>query len=306
MCLLVVCKPNAIPKREELTEGACSNPHGFGFAMIIDGKIFRYRTMSARKAVSKFIHMRQQYPQGYAIWHARYATHGVRNEDNCHPFQVGDDTDTVLAHNGVLDTFIGKDDKRSDTRIFAEDTLPKLGGVRALEDENLYRMIEGWASGSKIAVLTTNPNAQYQLYLINEKLGHWDDNDVWWSNSSYKRTTYTTKTYYAPAPTPQASTTKSIDYDYEQAYYSEILEHGSLSKDNDYLIIDTCPTCEALIDIERSAEYCQYCDTCMSCWATWQDCMCYTPHSARTKSKYDDFDNQWVRVYNKDYQELPY
>ena len=308
MCLLVVCKPNAVPKHDELTEGACSNPHGYGFAMVIDGKIFRYRTMSARKAVNKFIHMRQQNPQGYAIWHARYATHGVRNEDNCHPFQVGDDTDTVLAHNGVLDTFIGKDDKRSDTRIFAEDTLPKLGGVCALEDENLYRMVEGWASGSKIAVLTTNPKAQYQLYLINESLGHWDDNGVWWSNSSYKRTTYTTTTYYAPTPAIPTKELDEADYVDEQNYYSELLEHAVLNKkDDEYLVIDTCPTCESLIDIDRSAEYCQYCDTCMSCSATWQDCMCYTPHSARTKSYDNDFDNNWIRVYNNSkYQELPY
>lgn len=293
MCLLVVCKPNAIPKREELTEGACANPHGYGFAMIVDGKIFRYRTMSARKAVSKFIHMRQQYPKGYAIWHARYATHGVRNEDNCHPFQVGDDTDTVLAHNGVLDTFIAEGDKRSDTRVFAEDTLPKLGGVLALEDENIYRMIEGWASGSKIAVLTTNSQAQFQLYLINEKLGHWDDNGIWWSNSSYKRSTYTTKTYYAA--TPIATSHKDTEYEVEQSYYNELL----LAGDED-IVIDMCPSCEALIDIDQSAEVCQYCDTCMSCLSTWQDCMCYTPHSARKRHTEFDFDNQWVRVYNKD------
>jgi predicted glutamine amidotransferase len=302
MCLLVVCKPNAIPKREELTEGACANPHGYGFAMIIDGKIFRYRTMSARKAVSKFIHMRQQYPEGYAIWHARYATHGVKNEDNCHPFQVGDDVDTVLAHNGVLDTFIGKDDKRSDTRIFAEDTLPKLGGVRALEDENLYRMIEGWASGSKIAVLTANPDSEYQLYLINERLGTWDDNGVWWSNSSYKRSTYSTKTYYSPTPTTTPSPTNEADYVLEQEYYNELL----LQADEEAIVIDQCPSCEALVDIDRSAEYCQYCDTCMSCWAKWQDCMCYTPASAKKIYKENDFDNQWVRVYNKTHDPMLY
>ena len=298
MCLLVVCKPNAIPKREELTEGACSNPHGYGFAMVIDGKIFRYRTMSARKAVSKFLHMRQQYPQGYAIWHARYATHGVKNEDNCHPFQVGDDVDTVLAHNGVLDTFISVGDKRSDTRVFAEDTLPKLGGVRALEDENIYRMIEGWASGSKIAVLTTNSQAQYQLYLINEKLGHWDDNGVWWSNSSYKRSTYSySSSYYKSTPKPIAPAKSHEDYETEQAYYSELLAKS----DEEYIVIDMCPMCEALIDIDVSAEYCQYCDSCVSCYATYQDCMCYTPASARIKSEELDYDNKWVRVYNDKY-----
>ena len=299
MCLLVVCKPNSIPKSEELTAGACANPHGYGFAMVIDGKIFRYRTMSARKAVSKFIHMRQQNPHGYAIWHARYATHGVKNEDNCHPFQVGDDTDTVLAHNGVLDTFIDKGDKRSDTRVFAEDTLPSLGGVLALEDTNIYRMIESWATGNKIAVLTTNPKAQYQLYLINEHLGTWDEHGVWWSNSSHKRTTY--KSTYKTTYTPTTITTKDTDYYTEQAYYNDLL----LAHD-DEVVIDMCPSCQALIDIDLSAEVCQYCDACMSCLSTWQDCMCYTPHSARSYAKDNDFDNHWVRVYNKDKQEALY
>ena len=299
MCLLVVCKPNSIPKSEELTAGACANPHGYGFAMVIDGKIFRYRTMSARKAVSKFIHMRQQNPHGYAIWHARYATHGVKNEANCHPFQVGDDTDTVLAHNGVLDTFIDKGDKRSDTRVFAEDTLPSLGGVLALEDTNIYRMIESWATGNKIAVLTTNPKAQYQLYLINEHLGTWDEHGVWWSNSSHKRTTY--KSTYKTTYTPTTITTKDTDYYTEQAYYNDLL----LAHD-DEVVIDMCPSCQALIDIDLSAEVCQYCDACMSCLSTWQDCMCYTPHSARSYAKDNDFDNHWVRVYNKDKQEALY
>ena len=302
MCLLVVCKPNAIPKREQLTEGACSNPHGYGFAMVIDGKIFRYRTMSARKAVSKFIHMRQQYPDSYAIWHARYATHGVKNQDNCHPFIVGGDADTVLAHNGVLDTFIDKGDKRSDTRVFAEDILPKLGGVRALDDANLYRLVQGWASGSKIAVLTTNPQAEYQLYLINERLGHWDDDGVWWSNNSYKRTTYYVSDY-KPATSTRSTTS---DFTIEQEYYAEI---ALQTEQEGLIIVDTCPSCEALIDIDVSAEYCQYCDACMSCYAKWQDCMCYIPPSARKKNyqeALEDYGNSWVRVYPKEQEALPY
>lgn len=301
MCLLVVCKPKAIPKREDLHAGACANPHGYGFAMIIDGKIFRYRTMSAKKAVNKFISMREQHPHGYAMWHARYATHGVKNEANCHPFQVGDDEDTYLAHNGVLDTFIEKHDKRSDTRVFAEDTLPKLGGISALEDENIYRMIESWATGSKIAVLTVNPKAQYQMYLINESLGHWDEHGVWWSNSSYKRSTYSTHTYYKATPT--APSTRDDDYEVEQAYYNELL---SQSFEDEAITIDMCPSCQALIDVDLSAEVCQYCDTCMSCLSTWQDCMCYIPPSARKYAKDNDFDNQWVRAYPKDTQAVPY
>jgi hypothetical protein len=161
-------------------------------------------------------------------------------------------------------------------------------------------MIEGWASGSKIAVLTTNPQAQYQLYLINERLGTWDDNGVWWSNSSYKRSTITQSTYYS---TPTTYTNASaLNYDEEQQYYAEL--QAQLYDDS--IIIDECPTCEALIDIELSSEYCQYCEACVSCGTHILNCMCYIPHSAQPKQRELDFDNQWVRVYNKDTQAIPY
>jgi hypothetical protein len=199
----------------------------------------------------------------------------------------------------VLDTFIGKDDRRSDTRVFAEDTLPRLGGVTALDDANLYRMVEGWATGSKIAVLTTNPNAQSQLYLINERLGHWDEHGVWWSNSSYKRITYTYDYKSSTKSVVDTTAYSSADYDQEQAYYAELLEKDNL---DGYLVIDQCPMCQALVDVDISAEYCQYCEACMSCWANYVDCMCYTPKSAKSSHNEFDFDNQWVRVYNK-YQE---
>ena len=265
MCLLVVCKPGSIPERDDLHRGACSNPHGYGFAMVIDGKIFRYRTMSQKKAVNKFLEIRSQNPDGYAIWHARYATHGVKNEDNCHPFQVGSDEDTVLAHNGVLDTHIEEKDKRSDTRIFAEDTLPKLGGVAALDDENLWLLVEGWASGSKIAVLTVNPNAKHQLYLLNERLGEWDDKGVWWSNKSY-----------LPAEKKYASTYTST---HTSSYYGAPDYSSIYLKDNDDPYTMPCPNC--MVDSTWEQEYCEHCNLCFDCSDTPTNCMCYTPAQYR-------------------------
>ena len=266
MCLLVVCKPGSIPKRDDLHRGACANPHGYGFAMIINGEVVRYRTMSRKKAVNKFLEMRSQNPDGYAIWHARYATHGVKNEDNCHPFQVGDDTDSVLAHNGVLDTHIEKGDKRSDTRIFAEDTLPKLGGVAALDDENIWLLVNGWASGSKIAVLTVNPEAKHQLYLVNEYLGEWDDDGIWWSNKSYK-----------PVEKKYSSTYK---YSTPKSTYSTP-DYGSiyLKDDLDEIFAMPCPNC--MVDSTWELEWCEHCNLCYDCADPKESCMCYTPAQYR-------------------------
>lgn len=142
--------------------------------------------MSAKRSIKRFLMFRAQYPDSYAIWHSRIATHGVKNESNCHPFQVGNDRLTYLAHNGVLSVVQPKDDRRSDTRVFAEEVLPSMGGVCSLDNSTIFDMVSDWARNSKLAILTLDPKAERQLYIINEKAGSWDDNNVWWSNTRHR------------------------------------------------------------------------------------------------------------------------
>ena len=198
MCILMVADRGATPKLEELEQGACRNPHGFGFAIIANGKIISERTMKAERSIERFLKFREEYPDEIAIWHARIATHGGKNEANCHPFRVGGDDRTYLAHNGVLRVPMAHDEHRSDSRVFADEVLPALGGVTALDNPYKHLMIEGWASGSKIAVLTVDPEAKAQCYIINEDAGKWDNNNVWWSNQTHiapKAYSYSAKDY---------------------------------------------------------------------------------------------------------------
>ena len=267
MCILVVCEPNSTPSKSDLHAGACANPHGFGFAIHAGDKIISERSMSAKKSIKRFMELREQYPNGYAMWHARYATHGVKNEQNCHPFQVGDDEGTYLAHNGVLDVAIPHGDRRSDTRVFAEDTLPKLGGVNALDDDTIWLMISKWASGSKIAILTTSTTAKYPMYLVNENLGTWDNEGIWWSNQSHKRTTYTK---------PAVLTTN-------WAEVAEVLDDSELD--------ELCPYCLGIVDLSDNPYYCPTCTLCFDCSDVVHNCMCYTPSTAKwtTRKDYDLF-----------------
>lgn len=293
MCLLVVCEPNSTPKREDLHNGACSNPHGFGFSIDTGTEIITERSMSARKSINRFLELREQYPNGYAMWHARYATHGVKNETNCHPFRVGNSSgyDTYLAHNGVLDINIHKQDKRSDTRVFAEDTLPLLGGAPALDDDNIFTIISAWAKGSKIAIMTNDPRCKYRMYLINEDSGTWDNDGIWWSNSSHKRSTYsyTTKpyTYYPPAPTPTTDTEKSADiipfgdsWDYVDDLDAEVE------------VIDNCLVCDNEVVLNENPYYCPKCMTCFDCYMDMNECMCYHP-PYKSKQDLADFFYEW-------------
>jgi glutamine amidotransferase len=201
--------------------------------------------------INEFLAVRKQYPNGYAMFHARYATHGVKNEQNCHPFQVGGRTDTYLAHNGVLDIKINNGDKRSDTRVFAEDTLANIGGVPALDDENVLKLVSKWAVGSKIAILTLDPRAEYDCYIINEDAGHWDNDGNWWSNSTYV----------------------------EQSWHS----YWSTKADADYLSIDPhekyeCNLCGAVPYEDANPYYCEMCFGCYDCGGMQGDsCLCWTP-----------------------------
>ena len=257
MCLLIVCEPNSTPNQADLHAGACSNPHGFGFAIHAGDRIISERSMSAKKSIARFMELRAQYPDGYAMWHARYATHGVKNEQNCHPFMVGGDERTYLAHNGVLDISIAKSDKRSDTRVFAEDTLPRIGGVSALDDDNVWIMAESWSKGSKIAILTCDPAAKHPMYLLNESAGTWDNEGIWWSNQSHKRTTYL----------------EPVKKTYDESDYKLWAD--------DAVIIDgeeLCPFCESITDYDDNPYYCNMCRSCYDCSVFIDDCLCYTPN----------------------------
>lgn len=273
MCLLVVSSPNSTPRKKDLECASCNNPHGFGYAVIAGNKIITGKGMSSKKIIKEFLEVRKKYPKSYAMFHARFATHGVKNDDNCHPFKVGGSELTYLAHNGVLSVDIPANDMRSDTRIFAEDILPAMGGITALDNTNLYRMIEGWASGSKIAVFTLDPKAEYDCYIINEDLGHWDNAGNWWSNDGYKQNAWT-------------NLFKKGD-----EYYDTLDPMG----DDGY----ACMMCGTAVNDDDNPYYCFSCGSCFDCSMIVNDsCLCWSPEMDKWSSSQH---KQMTGVYNGQY-----
>ena len=259
MCLLVVASPNSTPRKKDLECASCNNPHGFGFAVITPNGIVTGRGMSSKKVIKQFLEVRKQYPDSYAMFHARFATHGVKNEDNCHPFRVPNTHDTYLAHNGILDINISAGDRRSDTRIFAEDTLPAMGGVTALDDDHVWAMVSKWSTGSKIVIFTLDPAAKETCYIINETAGHWDDEGMWWSNSTYKQSTWGS---YLGTPSKSSAVA---------------LNHGGYDEE-----WESCAHCLSQPEQDSNPYYCEMCFTCYDCDGMYQDtCLCWTPESDR-------------------------
>jgi glutamine amidotransferase len=283
--MLCVIPPYATPSREKLENSALNNPDGFGFAIVIpsENRIHVERTMNADTSINRFLEMRAKYPEGHATWHARYATHGLVNVDNCHPFEVGS-SQTYLAHNGVLSLDIPQGDTRSDTRVFAEDFLAKIGGASALDNPQVYNVVEEFTAGSKIVVLTLDPRASQQMYLFHAEKGTWDRDGVWWSNDTCYLSTYSYGKY------------SSKYYTYDDAAYGNYYTQG---EENYYIgtpaVLDkkydiyTCTVCQSTMSyeqIEEASWVCDLCKTCQMCEFDIVACLCYRPKGS--SAQYED------------------
>lgn len=279
MCMLCVIPPNTLPSRDKLENSALNNPHGFGYAIAVpdEHRIHTFRTMDADECINKFFEDRAKYPDHHAIWHARFATHGSNTLENCHPYKVGNDPQTYLAHNGILSVIESVKDDRSDTRIFAEDLLPAIGGVRALDNPQVWNMLEDFTTGSKVAVLTVNPKARHQLYLLHEEKGYFDENNtgVWWSNTSCFLSSW-----WGDKPAVGAGGVAGASY----------LE----DEDNIWL---ECQVCDYSIEYWTAMtkghdSYCPQCSACYDCASISSECMCFQRPNDYKDSQPSLYDNR--------------
>ncbi|MFE9575373.1 hypothetical protein ACFYO1_03225 [Nocardia sp. NPDC006044] len=185
MCILTFVKPGVDPDLDALHGGALANPHGHGYAIITGDTITVGRDMDPDAVIAEFAAVRERFPDGPALFHSRLATHGVAAVENCHPFLVGGDARTVLAHNGILPDEVhpGPADPRSDTRIAAEDLLPRqpFGSLDSWAGRD---HLERWLRTDKMVLLTVDPSYRHQAYIFNERHGHWEQGS-WYSNHSY-------------------------------------------------------------------------------------------------------------------------
>lgn len=95
MCVIIDNR-NGVKIHPDIIEGAVTiNPDGFGYLNLETGQVTR--TMDPNIATALFS---QEVP---AICHARYATVGGKEADNCHPFALPDDTGYLFQNGTVRD-----------------------------------------------------------------------------------------------------------------------------------------------------------------------------------------------------------
>src|SRR4051812_17252054 len=185
MCLLTFFPAGVLPDTDALLNGAIVNNDGHGYGIVADGRLIVGRGMDADAVIAAFAAARAEHRDGPALFHSRFGTHGKPCVDNCHPFPVGGDARTVIAHNGVLPAAVqpSKGDARSDTRIAAEDFIPALGSLRA---RRIRLRLQRWMTPhNKIVILTVDRRFKQRSYILNENCGIWDGG-IWYSNDGYR------------------------------------------------------------------------------------------------------------------------
>jgi hypothetical protein len=243
VCMLTFLPPGTAPDLDALAYGAEFNDDGHGFAIAAPSELIVRRGLNSNEMILAFGLLRADYPDSPALFHSRFATHGTPDVDNCHPFPVNHDARTVLAHNGILPRRVRpkKGDARSDTRIAAEDFLPRKG-YNAWDDPGAQRDLARWLGPhNKLVVLTVDPRYQERAYLINEDAGIWDSG-IWYSNSDYR-----TDTHIGPGVCVG-----------DAALYGE------------------CPECLTPGVIDGNG-FCLICGACADCGEPSGYCMCYGP-----------------------------
>jgi glutamine amidotransferase len=180
MCVLILQNPGTSLTKKKAKALWDTNPHGGGFAFVNNSQEFVVRKfMKFDEWWAAYRGDLNNFPDRPWLLHMRIATHGTVDLDNVHPFRITDDL--VGGHNGIIHNVPDYRDGRSDTRVFFEDVVTGFNETW-LDSDAMKYMVERAIGNSKLAFLTKNPALQHQSYILNEKLGEWDEG-MWFSNT---------------------------------------------------------------------------------------------------------------------------
>lgn len=323
MCMLTFLPEGVLPNAERLRNGTVTNRDGHGWAIVVlddDGAgthILTGHSMDAEAAIEAFRLTREAHPDGPALFHSRYTTGGLVDEDNCHPYVVNGDSRTILAHNGILPWDLDQPDgdPRSDTRFFCDewgfllypDAAQRFPGANYnLRSKRGRRRLSKWlGEGNKFVVLTVDPAFSKCAYLINGEQGYWEDDGCWYSNKGYLNAPYAygiRRSRYIAGGWGESDDWYSDEYpsrgpDWFKApepWWKDAATSGKtftvggekvnvkvvLTPESIHLM--ACEACAA-IGFIKPLGFCELCGTCIDCkgdaftWAEEESCKCLYP-----------------------------
>jgi hypothetical protein len=257
MCLLTFLPAGIMPDEDALLYGATYNDDGHGYAVVdvAGDRIVTGRGRDAFEMIEEFSTIREMYLDGPALFHSRYATDGLVSLFNVHPFEVGGDPRTVLAHNGIMPLRPKKDDPRSDTRLVAERWIPTAYGT--LRRRRARVAFERWLTPyNKVVLLTVDRRFRGHAddhgdhaFILNESSGTWDSGR-WYSNDGYKP--------------------------FRLRMSGFVVVGGKHTIDDESDRKDFCWECGERTNFSYASE-CARCGLCFDCAESYGHCLCYAP-----------------------------
>jgi hypothetical protein len=238
-----------------------ANPDGGGIAYFDPcGTVRAFRTLSLDKMLRGYDRLldAKAHRTPMAI-HFRYATHGTSTIENVHPFRM--DRHTLAIHNGMFPIEATGD--RSDTAIFVQDVLPKLGPTW-MDDPQLFDLVETYCTSgyaNKLVLLTSNPDTKFRAYIVNQSAGDWNEaKTIWNSNRSWE--------------TPALRSTINFWNRPNEEWGSCASNASSAGDDDQWRTCNLCGEDAIAFLSDSGTDVCHICGSCAGCQFEWEDCTC--------------------------------
>lgn len=263
-----------------LNAGWDSNPDGGGIAYINEhNQIVTYKTMDKRDFIDEYTRAHAQYgATSCFLVHMRIATHGKVKLETAHPFKVphrSDSGETWMIHNGIISDMTHlTDDDTSDTMALANHLLRSFDDGW-LDNDELTSLIGDYIDWSKLVFLTNTPDHDFEMYIINEAMGKWDDEYGWFSNQSCHTPAKAKHTWKGYNPFKTDTNDKSYTYDYSIPERMFDTTDMSLATGSEWH--------EMVLKAMADNAYCTHCmgkyecvceDACAECFEMYWECDC--------------------------------
>lgn len=176
MCIIILDLEGGQLEEKYLRNLYDRNHDGFGIISLKEGTPHEPEKIANPTSVDEVLELWNRYNDGPYIAHMRLRTHGIIDEDNCHPYELGGDN--YFFHNGMMNFVKQIDDKKSDTWHFAEYFLKPMGDAlfEKLEIPEFCATLEKMIGTNKFAFY----HHSKQVYVVNEKAGTWFVKDKLW------------------------------------------------------------------------------------------------------------------------------
>lgn len=196
MCI-IVSKPRGVVMPDEKILKNCwrNNSDGAGFSYVREGSntVCIVKGFMKLKALIKSLEYHKFTPEDDVVLHFRFATHGLCDGGNCHPFPLSARTvdlrskfiitNIAIAHNGIFGQ-MPDHETLSDTQKFISTVLANKAVINNLDSAAVQELIRGYCgSSSKLAIMRPSGILHIGDFV--------KDEGMYYSNSQYKEFGFT-------------------------------------------------------------------------------------------------------------------